>query len=251
MQTVRKLREIPRATQKLTPCLMAGSCSILWLYGCSVQFSCSVMSNSLRPHEPQHARVPCASPTPGVYPNSCPLSQWCHLTISSSVVPFSSCLHSFPTSGSFQLSQLFTSGGQNIGVSASTSALPMNTQDWFLLGWTWISLQSKGLSSLLQHLNNQLRLTQPPKTGFYILSYRIQKIPSIVGGLCSITEYHVLRTKAYECAEIAHWQYDQFTRRTLFTYFQTLRFMSISLTFVFLDSRKVRDQVDLTSKIND
>ena len=110
------------------------------------QFSCSVMSDSLWTHEPQHARPPCPSPTPGVYPNSCPLSQWCHLTISSSVVPFSSCLQSFPTSGSFQMSQLFTSGGQNPGVSALTLVLPMNTQDWFPLGWTgWIFLQSKGL----------------------------------------------------------------------------------------------------------
>ena len=115
-------------------------------YFSRVQFSHLVMSNSLRPHELQHARPPCPSPTPGVYPNSCPLSQWCHPTISSSVVPFSSCLQSFPTSGSFQKIQLFISGGQNTEVSASTSVLPMNTQDWSL-GWTgWISLQSKGLS---------------------------------------------------------------------------------------------------------
>ena len=109
----------------------------------SVQFSRSVVSDSLRPHESQHASPPCPSPAPGVYPNSCPLSQWYHLTISYSVVPFSSCLQSFPTSRSFQMSQLFTSGGQNIEVSASTSVLPMNTQDWFPLGWTgWISLQT-------------------------------------------------------------------------------------------------------------
>ena len=102
------------------------------------------MSNSLWPHEPQHVRPPCPSPTPAVYPNSRPLSQWCHLTISSSVIPFFSCLQSFPTSGSFQMSQLFASGGQRIGVSASTSVLPMIIQDWFPLGWTgWISLQSK------------------------------------------------------------------------------------------------------------
>ena len=100
------------------------------------QFSRSVVSDSWRPHELQHARPSCPSPTPRVYPNSCPLSRWCHPTISSSVIPFSSCLQSFPTSGSFQLSQLFASGGQNIGVSASTSVLPMNTQDWFPLGWT-------------------------------------------------------------------------------------------------------------------
>ena len=104
------------------------------------------MSDSLRPHELQHARPPCPSPTPGVYSNSCPLSQRCHPTISSSVVPFSSCPQSFPASGSFPMSQLFSSGGQSIGVSASTSVLPMNTQDWSPLGWTgWISLQSKGI----------------------------------------------------------------------------------------------------------
>ena len=112
-----------------------------------VQFSRLVVSNPLRPHELQHSRPPCQSPTPGVHPNSCPLSWWCHPTISSSVVPFSSCPQSSPASGSFQMSQLFISGGQGIDVSASISILPMNTQDWFPLGWTgWISLQSKGLS---------------------------------------------------------------------------------------------------------
>ena len=113
----------------------------------SVQFSCSVLSDSLRPHEPQHARPLCPSPTPGVHANPCPLSQWCHPTISSSVVPFSSCPQSFPASESFHMSQLFTSGGQSIRVSASTSVLPMNTQGWSPSEWTgWISLQSKGLS---------------------------------------------------------------------------------------------------------
>ena len=107
------------------------------------------MSDSLRPHEPQHARPPCPSPTPRVHPNPCPLSRWCHPTISSSVVPFSSRPQSFPGSGSFPMSQLFTSGGPSIGVSASTSVLLMNTQDWSPLGWTgWISLQSKRLSRL-------------------------------------------------------------------------------------------------------
>ena len=107
-------------------------------------FSCSVVSDSLQPHELQHARLPYPPPSPGVCPNSCPLSQWCHPTISSSVVPFSSCLQSFPASGSFLMSQLFASGGQSIG--ASTSVLPMNIQDWFPLGLTGlISLQSKGL----------------------------------------------------------------------------------------------------------
>ena len=102
----------------------------------SVQFSCSVVSNSLRPHGLQHSSPPCPSPTPRVYSNPCPLCQWCHPTISSSVVPFSSCLQSFPASGCFQMSQLFTSCGQNIGVSASASVLPMNIQDWFPLGLT-------------------------------------------------------------------------------------------------------------------
>ena len=113
----------------------------------SVQFSCSVMSNSLWPHGLQHARPRCPSPTPGAYSNSCPLSRWCHPAISSSVVPFSSCPQSYPASGSFPMSQLFASSGQSIGVSTSATGLPMNIQDWFPLGWTGcISLQSKGLS---------------------------------------------------------------------------------------------------------
>ena len=118
----------------------------------SVQFSCSVVSDSLRPHGPQHARPPCPLPTPRVYSNSCLLNWWCHPTISYSVVLFSSCLQSFPASGSFQMSQLFISGGPRIGVSASTSLLPMNTQDWSPLGWTgWNSLQSKGLSTVFSN----------------------------------------------------------------------------------------------------
>ena len=121
----------------------------------SVQFSHSVVSDSLRTHEPQHPRLPCASPTPRVYSNSCLLSWWCHPTVSSSVIPFSH-LQSFPASGSFQISQLFTSGGQNIGVSASASVLPMNIQDWFPLGWTgWVSLQSKGLSRVFSNTTVQ------------------------------------------------------------------------------------------------
>ena len=122
----------------------------------SVQFSRSVMSDSLQPHESQHARPPCPSPTPRVYSNSCPLSRWCHPTISSSVIPFSSCLQPFPASGSFQMSQFFISGGQSIGVSASASVLPVNFQDWFPLGWTgWISLQSKGLSRVFSNTTVQ------------------------------------------------------------------------------------------------
>ena len=120
------------------------------------QFSHSVVSNSLQPHGLQHTRTPCPSPTPGVYSNSCPWSQWCHPTISSSVIPFSSCLQSFPSSRSFPMSQLFASGGQSIGVSASASVLPMNIQDWSALGWTgWISLQSKGLSRVFTNTTVQ------------------------------------------------------------------------------------------------
>ena len=121
-----------------------------------VQFSRSVVSDSLWPHEPQLARPPCPSPTSGVHPNPCPLSQWCRPTVSSSVIPFSSCIQSFPASESFPVSQLFTSGGQSIGVSASTSVLPMNTQDWSPLGWTgWISLQSMGLSRVFSNTTVQ------------------------------------------------------------------------------------------------
>ena len=122
----------------------------------SVQFSLSVVSDSLWPHEPQHTRPLCLSPTPGVYPNSCPSSWWCHPVISSSVVPFSSCPQSLPASGSFPMSQSFAWGGQSIGVSASASVLPMNTQDWYPLRWTgWISLLSKGLSRFFSNTTVQ------------------------------------------------------------------------------------------------
>ena len=122
----------------------------------SVQFSRSAMSDSVRPHGLEHARPPCPSPTPSVYLNPCPLSQWCHPTISSSVVPFSSCLQSFPASGYFPMSQFFTSGGQCIGVSASASVLPMNIQDWFPLGYTaYISLLSKGFSRVFSNTTAQ------------------------------------------------------------------------------------------------
>ena len=125
----------------------------------STQFS-SVQSLShirlLWPHEPQHARPPCLSPTPGVHSNSRPSSRWCHAAISSAVIPFSSCLQSFPASGSFPMSQFFASGGQSIGVSTSASVLPMNIQDWFPLGWTgWISLLSKGLSRVFSNTTVQ------------------------------------------------------------------------------------------------
>ena len=129
---------------------------LILLYFQAVQFNCSVVSNSLWPHGLQHTRLPCPSPTPGAYLNSCPLSRWCHPTISSSVVPFSSCLHSFPASGSFPVSEFFASGGQSIGVSASASVLPKNIQDWFPLGWTgWISLLSKGLTRVFSNTTVQ------------------------------------------------------------------------------------------------
>ena len=122
----------------------------------SIQFNRSVVSDSLQPHGLQHTRLPCPSPTPRACSNSCPLSRWCHPTISSSVVPFFSCLQSFPASESFQMSQLFVWGGQSIGVSASTSVPPMNTQDWSPLGWTgWISLRSKGLSRVFSNTTVQ------------------------------------------------------------------------------------------------
>ena len=136
---------------------------MVWFFGheaygtLALQFSSvAQLCPTLQPHELQHARPPCPSPTPGVHPNTCPLSWWCHPTISSSVIPFSSCPQSFPASWSFQMSQLFASGSQNIGVSASTSVLPMNTQDWSPLAWTgWTSLQSKGLSSVFSNTTVQ------------------------------------------------------------------------------------------------
>ena len=122
----------------------------------SVQFSCSAMSNSLQPHGPQNARLPCSSTTPGACSNSCSWSRWCHPTISSSVIPFSSCLQSFPASESFPASQLFVSGGQSIAVSASASVLPVNSQDWFPLGLTGlIFLYSKGLSRVFSNTTVQ------------------------------------------------------------------------------------------------
>ena len=131
-------------------------CKAITLQFNSVQFSCSVMSDSLQPHGLQHARLHCPSPTPRAYSNSCPSSQWCHPTISSSIVLFSSCLQSFPASGSFPMSQFFESSSQSIGASASASVLPMNNQDWFPLGWTgWISLQSKGLSRVFSNTTVQ------------------------------------------------------------------------------------------------
>ena len=127
---------------------------VLLLLFSSVQFSPSVVSDSLRPHESQHARPPCPSPTPRVYPNPCPSSWWCHPAVSSSVIPFS-CHQSFPALGSFPMSQLFAWGGQSIGVPASTSVLPVNTQDWSIGCTGWISLQSKGLSRVFTNTTVQ------------------------------------------------------------------------------------------------
>ena len=130
----------------------------MWRIG-MLQFSRLVVSDSLLPHELQHARPPCPSPTARVYRNPCPLIWWCHLTISSSVISFSSCPQSFPASGSFQMSQLFTSGGQIIGVPASAPILSMYIQDWSPLGWTgWISLLSKGLSRIFFNSTAQKNL---------------------------------------------------------------------------------------------
>ena len=131
-------------------------CIYFLYYVCSLQFSLSVVPDSLRPHESQHARTPCPSPTPGVHSDSCPLSQWCHPAISSSVFPFSSCPQSLPASESFPMSQLFAWGGQSTRVSALASFLPKKSQVWSPLEWTgWISLQSKGLSRVFSNTTVQ------------------------------------------------------------------------------------------------
>ena len=154
--------------------------NVLQIPSASFQFSLSVVSDSLRPHELQHARPPCPSPTSGVHPNPCPSSKWCHPAISSSVAPFSSCPQSFPASGSFQMSQLFASGDQSIGVSASTSVLPMKAQDWSPLEWTgWISLQSKGLSRVFSNTTVQKHLVfgaqLSSQSNFHIHAWPLEK----------------------------------------------------------------------------
>ena len=146
----------------------------------SVQFSCSVVSDSLRPHELQHTRPPCPSPAPGIHSNSRPSSRWCHPAISSSVIPFSSCPQSLPASESFPMSQLFESGGQSTGVSALESFLPKNTQDWSPLEWTgWISLQSKGLSKVLSNTTVQkhqfLGAQLSPQSNSHIHTWLLEK----------------------------------------------------------------------------
>ena len=144
------------------------------------------MSDSLWPHELQHARPPCPSPAPEVYSNSCPSTQWCHPSISSSVILFSSCPQSLPASESLQMSLFFPSGGQSIGVSAPASVLPMNIQDWFPLGWTgWISLQSKGLKSLLQHHSSKASILW--SSAFFIV--RLSHLHMTTGKTIALTRW--------------------------------------------------------------
>ena len=158
--TCTHIYKLKRIRNRVRKDIILGTCT----QGCTrnftrkLQFSCSVMSDSLWPHGMRHARLPCPSPTPRVYSNSCPSSQRCHTTISTFVIPFSSHCLSFPASQSFPMRQLFASGGQSIGVSASASVLPMNFQDWFPLGLTdWISLLSKGLSNYGEQCGDSLK----------------------------------------------------------------------------------------------
>ena len=154
----------------------------------SVQFSCSVLFDSLWPHELQHARPPCPSPTPGVYLNSCPLSRWCHPMISSSVIPFSSCPHSFPASGSFQMSQLFASGGQSIGVSASTSVLRNEYSGLISFRMDWLDLLAvQGtLKSLLQHHSSKASILQCSANFIVQLSHPYMTAGMILGKCSSL-----------------------------------------------------------------
>ena len=173
---------------------------------------------TLQPHEPQHTRPPCPSPTPGTYSNSCPLSQWCHPTNSSSVVPFSSCPQSFPASGSFPMSQLFASGGQSIRVPASTSVLPVNTQDWSPLGWTgWTSLQSKGLSIIFSNTTIH-KLALPVSKSFSLETFhrgiakwsRAEGITSVCDFLAAV---HGVQRIGCAWATDLNWRYWWFTLR--------------------------------------
>ena len=162
----------------------------------SVQFSRSVVSDSLQPHESHHTRPPCPPPTPGDYLNSCPLSRWCNPAISSSVIPFSSCPQSLPASGAFPMSQLFAWGGQSIGVSALAAILPMNTQDWFPVVWTGqISLQSKGLSRVFSNTTVQKhqffcsQLSSQSNSHIHIESHFIFWIPLMIHNICLSLTY--------------------------------------------------------------
>ena len=192
----------------------------------SVQFSCSVVSDSLRHHKPQHARPPCPSPTPGVHPNPCPLSRWCHPTISSSVLPFSSCPQSFLASGSFQMSQLFTSGGQSIGVSASTSVLPMNTQDWSPLGDWFDLLAIQGtLKSLLQHHSSKATSCKMPAWMKHKLESRLlaeskEELKSLLMRVKEESEkarlkFSIQKTEIMASSPITSWQIDGRTMKTV------------------------------------
>ena len=174
------------------PYMTTGKTIALTCHFSSVQFSRSVVSDSLQPHESQHAWPPRPSPTPGVYSNSCPLSRWCHPVISPSVVPFSSCPQSLPASGPFPMSQQFAWGGQSIGVSASASVLPMNTQDWSPLGRTgWISLQPRGLSRVFSNTTVQkhqffgAQLSSPPNS--HIHTWPLENL-----GCCNWNPWHRL-----------------------------------------------------------
>ena len=169
---------------------VVANCIISFIFS-SVQFSCSVMSDSLKPHELQHDRPPCPSPTPRVHSNSCPLSQWCHPTISSSVVPFSSCPQFLPASGSFSMSQLFASGGQSIGVSALASVLPVNTQDWSPLGRKWrgtkkplmkVKQESENVSLKL-NIQKMKIMASGPITSWEIDGETINSVRLYFGGL--------------------------------------------------------------------
>ena len=186
------------------------------------------MSDFLQPHELQHARPPCPSPTPGVHPNSFPLSQWCHPTISSSVVPFSSCLQSFPASGSFQMSQLFTSGGQSIGVSASTSVLPVNTQDWSSLGWTgWISLQSKGLSRVFSFRMDCIRVPKKKKKLHWLTLEVIRS--ELLAGYINLQTICV-RHKVFFCFFLFNWSI--VALQCSISFYYTLEFISYMCNIV-------------------
>ena len=189
------------------------------------------MSNSLWPHGLQHARPPCPSPTPRVYSNSCPLSPWCHPTISSSVVPFFPRLQSFPVSESFPMSQLFASGGQSIGVSTSASVLPMNIQDWFPLGWTgWISLQSKGLSRVFFSTTVQKHQFFGAQPFFWSDSHHLNCISNVCNGQrdhCFVLRFQ--RTETVNLCVAAPWFVIGITRATT-----AFLFPDISLNFSFL-----------------
>ena len=172
------------------------------LLGYSVQFNHSVMSDSLRPHGLQHARPPCPSPTPGVHPNPYPLSRWCHPTISSSVVPFSSCPQSFPASGSFQMSQLCASGGQSIGALASTSVLPMNTQDWSPLRMDRLDLfpVQGTLKSLLQHHSSKAVMTMLIKITIVTSNWAIILCKGLLDTIAFTLSYQLIRKMLIICS---------------------------------------------------